>query len=178
MKTQKLSLISLALLVVLSTSFASDNPKFKSCRLIGPRLGMTYILPGGKYGEELKKRGIENVISQFGWHHEWLISPEMGGPSFVIQLIGMLGGVEYGTVIPSASLVMGIRLPHGFEFGMGPNVVFTDTKSQPVHTALILAVGKSLDFNGVSIPLNLAWQRNNEGNRISFVFGYAITHRD
>ena len=47
----------------------------------------------------------------------------------------------------------------------------------PVNTALIVAVGKSIDFSGVSIPLNLAVAMNNGGTRISFVFGYAMGGR-
>jgi hypothetical protein len=48
---------------------------------------------------------------------------------------------------------------------------------KPVNTSLIVAVGKSIDFSGVSIPLNLAVSLNNDGTRLSFVFGYAMGSR-
>ena len=76
-------------------------------------------------------------------------------------------------------------MPKGFEFGLGPNVLFNfkelknddDGTGNPFNTALILAVGKSIDFSGVSIPLNLAVALNNGGTRFSFVFGYAMGGR-
>ena len=38
----------------------------------------------------------------------------------------------------------------------------------------MLAVGKSINYGGVSIPLNVAWTTNPEGDRLSFIIGYAI----
>ena len=66
-----------------------------------------------------------------------------------------MGGVEYGRVIPSCSLVMGIRGPRGFELGLGPNLLVTFMKGKPASTTLVGAVGKSLNVSGVQIPLNL-----------------------
>lgn len=48
--------------------------------------------------------------------HQQII-PEGDGPQFVIQAVPFIGGVEYGTVIPSLTVAMGIRLPEGIEFG-------------------------------------------------------------
>jgi hypothetical protein len=148
-------------------SFAERN-------LGGPRLGVTYIIGGGdgQLVDKMKKKGIGTTISQFGWHFEYQIIPEGGGPQFVIQAIPFLGGVEYGTVIPSLTVAMGIRLPDGFEFGMGPNVVATGEKG--VATALVGAIGKSFNYGGVSIPINIAFATSPNGNRVSLVFGYAI----
>jgi hypothetical protein len=169
----------IAVLTIAGSSMATDESiPLKTLRLNGPRMGLTAIVPdGGTWEKELENRGVEHFVSQFGWHHEWVIAPELRGPAFVIQTIALLGGVEYGIVIPSTSLVMGIRLPMGFEFGMGPNILAVDSRERPIHSSLIVAVGQSLNFNGVNIPLNLAWNRNNEGNRVSFVFGYALTTR-
>ena len=165
-----------------------DYVDIKTRKLNGPRIGLTFV-PDVKYLRRngdlvngLKESDIGTVISQFGWHFEWLVTPEGGGPSFVTQLVPFFGGVEYATVIPTLTLVCGIRMPKGFEFGLGPNVLFNFKElknddggsANPVNTALILAVGKSIDFSGVSIPLNLAVALNNGGTRISFVFGYAM----
>jgi hypothetical protein len=148
-------------------SFAERN-------LGGPRLGVTYIIGGGdgQLVDKMKKKGIGTTISQFGWHFEYQIIPEGGGPQFVIQGIPFLGGVEYGTVIPSLTVAMGIRLPDGFEFGMGPNVVATGDRG--VATSLVGAIGKSFNYGGVSIPINIAFATSPSGNRVSLVFGYAI----
>lgn len=184
----------MALQVCTATAGYNDDGDYvniKTRKLNGPRIGLTFV-PDVKYLRRngdlvngLKESDIGVIISQFGWHFEWLVTPEGGGPSFVTQLVPFLGGVEYATVIPTLTLVCGIRMPKGFEFGLGPNVLFNfkelknddDGSGNPVNTALILAVGKSIDFSGVSIPLNLAVALNNGGTRISFVFGYAMGGR-
>ncbi len=144
--------------------------QFSQRNLGGPRLGMTYVT-GNALTQKLGDRKIGTVLSQFGWHFEYQVIPEGGGPSFVIQLVPLVAGVEYGTLIPSASLAMGIRFPSGFEFGLGPNMLITDEGGS---TALVVAIGKSFNYGGVSIPLNLVWATNQLGNRISIIFGYAI----
>jgi hypothetical protein len=147
---------------------------FAERNLGGPRLGVTYIMGGenGELARKLKDKGIGTTISQFGWHFEYQIIPEGGGPQFVIQAVPFVGGVEYGTVIPSLTLVMGIRLPEGIEFGLGPNLIVGGQKG--ANTALVAAVGKSFNYGGVSIPINLGFATSPAGNRISVVFGYAI----
>jgi hypothetical protein len=165
---------------IFAQSSDEETPtRLKAHTLNGPRLGISYVPSGllqrnSELAQKLEKAQIGTTISQFGWHFEWLVTPQGGGPSFVTQLVPFLGGVEYGTVIPSASLVLGIRMPMGFEFGMGPNALFTFNKAAPVTTSLIVAIGQSFDFGGVSIPLNLALSTSREGNRFSFVFGYAL----
>ncbi len=147
---------------------------FAERNLGGPRLGVTYVTGGGN-GElvrKLKDKGIGTLISQFGWHFEYQIVPEGGGPQFVIQGIPFLGGVEYGTVIPSLTVAMGIRLPEGYEFGLGPNVIFGGSKG--ANTSLVAAIGKSFNYGGVSIPVNLAFATSPSGSRVSIIFGYAI----
>ncbi|MBD3322632.1 MAG: hypothetical protein GF350_16140 [Chitinivibrionales bacterium] len=150
--------------------------EMESNRLSGPRMGITYVLPG-KMQDRLEENKIDPVISQFGWHFEWIVAPRTGGPGFVIQAIPFIGGVEYGTIIPSTSLVMGIRMPIGMEFGMGPQVYYTGDRKDPVGTSLLIGVGQSLNFRGVNIPLNVGICTNDEGQRVSFVFGYAIKNK-
>ena len=153
----------------------SENPTFTERNLSGPRLGVTFVAGGYELKKELKSKKIGNVLSQFGWHFEYQVVPETYGPSFVVELVPLIAAVEYGTLIPSVSLVMGIRFPSGIEFGLGPNLLIGGDEKKPVHTALVIAVGKSFNFGGVSIPLNLVCVTSPEGNRFSFVFGYAIT---
>lgn len=113
-------------------------------------------------------------MSQFGWHFEYQIQPQSGGPSFLIETVPMIGGVEYGTVIPHVSLLMGIRLPNGFEIGLGPNALFTpDT----VFSSLVIAIGKTFSYNDVNLPVNLAFSTSPQGARASLIFGYAIKSR-
>ena len=158
-----------------------DYVNIKTRKLNGPRLGLTYapkFLKGNKeLVATLEENGVGTLISQFGWHFEWLVTPEDGGPSFVTQLVPFIGGVEYATVIPSVSLILGIRFPIGFEFGMGPNVIARIKGDEPVSTSLVVAIGQNINFGGVSIPLNLAVSTTKSGTRFSFVFGYAMGGR-
>lgn len=143
----------------------------QSKKLDGPRLGVSVLadkLP------EVDGQKIGPVISQFGWQFEWLIRPENGGPAFLTEVIPFIGGVEYGIVIPSISVVSGIRFPFGFEFGMGPHAAVHFKGTKPIHPSLIVAVGQTFEFSGVNIPLNLAMTNSSSGQSFSFLFGYAI----
>jgi hypothetical protein len=145
--------------------------KFESRNLGGPRLGFTVIPGNNELTTNLKEQNVGRVLSQFGWHFEYQIVPNIEGPCFIIEFIPLVAGVEYGKIIPSTTLGFGIRFPNGIEFGMGPNVMAT---MKNVTSALMIAAGKSFNFGGVSIPLNLALTTNPKGYRISFIFGYAI----
>jgi hypothetical protein len=169
--------VSFFSLVVLLNIFSSYNysqdlqpVKFKQVNLGGPRMGVTFIPGENELYKNLKENEMGRLFSQFGWHFEYQIVPDGGGPSFLIELVPLVAGVEYGTFIPSATLAFGIRFPQGVEFGMGPNLLITDK----VSSALVIAVGKSFDFGGVNIPLNLIMATNPKGIRYTFMFGYAI----
>ncbi|MHB1048610.1 MAG: hypothetical protein ACYC09_00920 [Bacteroidota bacterium] len=171
------AIYALCLASAVSLSYSQTSPgflkelKFGEKNLGGPRLGITSVIGDGQLVYDLKRKNIGRFISQFGWHFEYQVQPEGERPSFVIQFTPLVAGVEYGTLIPSASLAMGIRLPSGFEFGMGPNVIVTPIK---ISSALVVAVGYVLDYGGVNIPLNVVLATNPGGNRLSFVFGYSI----
>jgi hypothetical protein len=164
---------------VLAQSNGEESVEFKQHKLNGPRLGVTYVLPtGDRLEQKLNEKNIGLLISQFGWHFEWLVAPQTIGPSFVVEAIPLIGGVEYATAIPSMTLVMGIRLPQGFEFGMGPSVMLSvSSKDVSAMPSLIIGLGQSIDYSGVSIPLNLAFATNRDGYRAAFTFGYAIKER-
>ena len=173
-----LSIVLSTLLVSFSnvsaqTQAATENEvTFEQWNLGGPRLGVTYIPGNGTLRQALHDKQIGAGLSQFGWQFEYLVFPQGGGPSFVVQFVPLVAGVEYGTLIPSASLALGVRMPNGIEFGLGPNLLIGGNKG--VNTALVMAVGKSFNYGGVSIPLDLVVATNPDGNRISLVFGYAI----
>jgi hypothetical protein len=149
---------------------SSQDVIFSQRNLSGPRLGVTYLF-GSEIEGVVKNKGIGQTLSQFGWHFEYQVIPDSYGPSFVIQFVPLVAGVEYGTLIPSATLAMGIRFPDGYEFGLGPNILVGAANAP---TALVLAVGKTINYGGVSIPLNVVLATNPAGSRLSFIFGYAI----
>jgi hypothetical protein len=167
-------------LMLASTAFATSQESYEqvnltSRKLNGPRLGVSYLI-----GDDLpviNGKKIGPTISQFGWHFEWLVIPEGGGPAFITQVTPFLGGVEHSLLIPSLSTVFGIRLPFGLEFGMGPHLSTRFSKDEWISPSLIVAIGQSIHFSGVSIPLNLAVTTSKHGNAGALVFGYAIPSR-
>lgn len=175
-RISQLSTLILAALVAVQTAglaqvqVMEDRVNLAERNLGGPRLGVTYVVGDGKLASELQRNGFGRMLSQFGWHFEYQVIPEGGGPQFVIQLVPLISGVEYNKIFPTTTLALGVRLPNGIEFGMGPNVLLANKP----RTALTLAVGKSIDYGGVSIPINLAVTTNPEGQRVSIIIGYAI----
>ena len=150
--------------------YSSDKVDFSQFNLGGPRLGVT-VAPNGDLREELEDQNMGPILSQFGWHFEYQVVPEGGGPAFVIQMVPMVAGVEYGKLVPHGTLAMGIRLPSGIEFGIGPNLLYT---GDSLYTALVMGIGKTFNYGGVNIPLNIAFATNPSGYMASFVFGYSI----
>jgi len=88
----------------------------------------------------------------------------------VVEEVFMLGAVEQNTVVPAATLLLGIRFPNGFEFGMGPNAT-------PIGTALAIGVGWRLEYGGVAVPFNVALVTSPGALRISLLTGYALRRR-
>jgi hypothetical protein len=146
--------------------------EFAKRNLGGPRLGITYLPGNTELVDNLSDHNVGRTLSQFGWHFEYQVVPKGYGPSFVVEIVPLVAGVEYGKFIPSMTLAMGVRFPNGIEFGMGPNLL---AGADNIYSALVFAVGKSINYGGVSIPLNLVYATNPSGNRVSFIFGYAIS---
>ena len=145
---------------------------FSQRNLGGPRLGVTFVPNSGALAESLKAKGIGSMMSQFGWHFEYLVIPEGGGPMFAVQFVPLVAGVEYGAFIPNATLALGVRFPTGFEFGLGPNLLIGGSKG--VNTSLVIAAGKSFNYGGVSIPVDLVWATSPVGSRFGIIIGYSI----
>lgn len=147
---------------------------FKQRNLSGPRIGMTAVLDQDQI-DKMKARGMGPFMSQFGWHFERRMVPLGGGPQFVIESVPMVGGVEYGEFIPSMTLAMGVRFPSGAEFGLGPSI--SANPDNGGSSSLVIAAGRSFDYGGVSLPVNVALSTNPHGQRLSLVLGYAIQQR-
>ncbi len=154
------------------TSVPDESVVFARRNMGGPRLGVTYVFGDNKLGQSLDRHHMGRQLSQFGWHFEYQVIPDGNGPQFVVQFTPLIAGVEYGKFIPGATVAMGVRFPNGWEFGLGPNAAVTTDNVSP--TSLVVAFGKSLNYGGVSIPLNLVYATNPDGHRISFIIGYAI----
>jgi hypothetical protein len=144
----------------------AQEPVLERTSMSGPRLGITFVT-GQRAIDVLRQHNISSPLSQFGWHFEQQVAPRGNGPAFVIEEVFLAGAVEQGTIVPAATLLFGIRLPNGFELGLGPNAT-------PVGSALAFGVGTSLKYGGVSIPLDAAVVTSPGATRFSFLIGYAL----
>jgi hypothetical protein len=132
--------------------------------LDGPRIGLTFMPNGAPR-------------SQFGWHSENQAGPGTRGPWFLVQRIFLIGGVEVGQFIPSGTLVFGVRVPSGFECGIGPSVTLGPGG---ITTAVVVAAGQTLRYGGIRVPVNVALamahnqRENTNAFRVSLISGWAI----
>jgi hypothetical protein len=139
--------------------------------LSGPRVGMTCRLGGPEVSH-----GVGRVVSQLGWHGETRVTPRNGGAQFVLEAVPLVAGVEYGKFYPSLSLGTGVRLRSGWEFGVGPTFSLggSDAASLGLGSALFVAVGRTFDYSGISLPINLVLSGTKERQSLTLLLGYGI----
>jgi len=151
---------------------AKEKVEFKKVGMSGPRFGVTYVPGNSELVKRLQEEGMDPILSQFGWHFERRVTPNGGGPEFVLQAVPLVAGVEYGKLLPSLTGAMGVRFPMGFEFGIGPNLMVAGLDdSSDLEMSLVTAVGYSFRYGGVSLPVNLAFTTNPDGNRVTLRYG-------
>jgi hypothetical protein len=158
---------------VIATVPDTEPVRFREQDLSGPRVGFSFAPGDGEMYRTMKDHGMGRMVSQFGWHFEHTVTPLGGGPALVTEAIPLFGGVEYGMFIPSLTFALGVRLPSGLEFGAGPSFTLSNSQGQ-ARAGLVLAAGKTLDYSGVNIPLNLAVSTNKDGTRVTLIAGYSI----
>jgi uncharacterized membrane protein YkgB len=171
-RMKKLKTTLIAGIIFLMISFMSisqsvaqfDVPEVEPISLNGPRLGFTYIAPGAM-ADKLDERGINPFITQFGWQVESRFFTLPNGVSGLVEAIGLIGGLEQNTILPSASVLIGIRSAKGFEIGVGPNLSVGGA-------AIVIAGGATIQSNYINFPINFAVVPSTEGVRFSLLFGF------
>jgi hypothetical protein len=148
-----------------------EEPAPYMMKLNGPRFGVTYIA-NGELTRKLEERYdiTSPVITQFGWQFETQIFNIEGGPSGLIEFVPLIGGLDQGIFLPSASLICGLRAPSGLELGFGPNV-------SAAGTGVVLAVGTSFTSGNVHFPFNFAVVPSRDGARFSLMCGFNYRKR-
>ena len=81
-------------------------------RLAGPRVGVTFLTPGFM-SEELET----SMITQYGWQWESRFADGGGNITGIVEWIVLVGGMERGKFLPSASSIIGARTDKGLQFG-------------------------------------------------------------
>lgn len=101
-----------------------ENPKTK-LTLNGPRMG--FAMPFGEAQEILMADNSEGgfnmypAMFQFGWQQE-VQYLSAGNFQALIEGVFLVGGLESGRIVPSASFINGFRFGEvGWEFGFGPS---------------------------------------------------------
>ena len=150
---------------------ALNEPAPYQMKLNGPRFGVTYIA-SGKLTRKLEERYeiTTPVISQFGWQFETQIFSIDGGPSGLVEFIPLVGGLDQGIFLPSASLMFGLRAHGGLEVGFGPNF-------SAAGTGVVIAAGTSFSAGNVHFPINFAVVPSRDGARFSLMLGFNYRSR-
>jgi hypothetical protein len=133
--------------IVDSTVFIPEQSK----KFGGPRIGFTFITPG-TLSDRLAQDGKHPFITQFGWQFETRLFSVDNGPSGIVEFIPIVGGMEQGEFLPSASLLIGLRGAgkRTIEFAVGPNLSASGL-------GMVFAVGANFKSGNVNFPVNLAF---------------------
>jgi hypothetical protein len=153
----------------------------------GPRLGYTFITEG-TLTEKLARAGKQPSITQFGWQFEKRLFSFDDGPSGMIEFVPLIGGMEQGLFLPSASLLIGLRAAgeQPLELAFGPNLSVSGL-------GVVIALGRNFRYKNVNFPVNIAYvpsvssirynydmagnevkQTVHTGHRISLVVGFNV----
>ena len=122
----------------------------------GPRVGLTYLSAGTsrtRIAEAFNRTDITPYISQFGWQFETRIFTLDNGAAGLVEFIPMIGGLEQGLFLPSASGIIGFRAANGVEFGVGPTASLSGF-------GIVMAAGASFKVGKITFPINVAFTPN------------------
>jgi hypothetical protein len=143
-------------------------PPSETSSLSGPRFGAT-VLSNGVVDKLRTEDGIElrPMVTQFGWQFEQQFYNPKSGPTALTEWVVLLGGLEQGVALPSASWLVGLRTHTGAEFAIGPNLT-------PVGFGLAIAAGSTFRWGVMNVPVNVAVVPSKAGVRVSVLSGFSI----
>jgi len=130
-----------------------DDLLAPSKRYGGPRIGFTYLGVGTsreKIADAFNRGDITPWISQFGWQFETRIFTLDDGACGLVEFVPMIGGLEQGLFLPSASGILGFRTRSGIELGVGPSLSLSGV-------GLVMAAGASFKIGKVTFPINVVF---------------------
>lgn len=153
---------------------AALDPHQRGLSLGGPRFGVSYISGGGfdKLATAVKKSKpdaeVDATMTQFGWQAEYRLFRTAKGLTALTELIPLVGGLDQGLALPSATWLVGLRGKNGFEVGVGPNIGLNGG-------AMMMGMGYTMDMGGINIPFNLAVGRGAyQTTSIAFSTGFNL----
>ena len=130
-------------------------------KLAGPRLGFTFVTAGpiadflhdGFDFDEDEDGGYGSTGSAFttlyGWQWESRFADGGGNITGIVEWVVLVGGMEKGMFLPSASSIIGARTESGLEFGIGPNLSLSGI-------AMVFGVGYNFKSGNLNLPVNIS----------------------
>ena len=155
---------------VISNKDPNDAFLGEAIHLDGPRIGGTFLSHGVVNKAQENGTTLNPFLTQFGWQFESRLFRLPNGVSGLVEFVPLVGGLEQGKFLPSLSGLLGIRNAKGLEFGVGPNVT-------PLGANIVLAVGTSIQSDGINFPINFAVVPSQDGVRMSLLVGFNARHR-
>jgi len=146
----------LAACLFVGTAFPQDSEEIVPVKLSGFRVGLTYM-PGDVLRDALDDPTTFPLLAQFGWQFEKQFPSGMGGLAAIFEVIPMVGGMNLGILIPSVSMLIGIRTQQGYELGAGPQISLSGSKDEAkVGTGMVFGAGKTWRLGNLYLPVNFA----------------------
>ena len=169
------------------TRFGGPPPAARAVRsanrLSGPRAGVTLLSPDTirRINDRFRESGLAPgegdvidptmpVVTQFGWQFETRIFQSTSGLTGLTEFVPLVGGLDRGILLPSATFLVGARTHDGIEFGLGPNISATGV-------AYALAAGFNARAGDVNVPFNIAAALGKGGPRLSLLVGMTFSDR-
>ena len=160
-------------------------------KLAGPRLGFTFISAGPI--ADVLNEGFDNDIEMYGstgsafttlygWQWESRFADGGGEVIGIVEWIVLVGGMEKGMFLPSASSIIGARMDNGLELGVGPNLSLSGI-------GMVFGVGYNFKSGNLNLPINISvipgramdetWDGTdyeyNSGTRIAVTLGFNMS---
>jgi hypothetical protein len=151
-----------------------EDPHQRGLSFGGPRFGISYLSGSGfdKMKDTVKKAKpdveLEQGMTQFGWQIEYRMFRTTSGVTALTELIPLVGGMDLGLALPSATWLVGLRSKNGYEVGVGPNFGLDGV-------AMMIATGHTFDLGGINVPLNVAFGKGaNQTNTFALSTGFNL----
>ena len=129
-------------------------------KLAGPRLGVTFISPGPiadflhdgfDFDGDEEQYGSTGpaITTLYGWQWESRFADGGGQIVGIVEWIVLVGGMEKGMFLPSASSIIGARMGNGLEFGVGPNLSLSGI-------GMVFGLGYNFKSGNLNLPINIS----------------------
>ena len=148
-------------LVFFTTMLISTTANAQIEKLAGPRVGVTFISPGPiadflhdgfDFDGDEEQYGSTGpaITTLYGWQWESRFADGGGQIVGIVEWIVLVGGMEKGMFLPSASSIIGARMGNGLEFGVGPNLSLSGI-------GMVFGLGYNFKSGNLNLPVSISF---------------------